>query len=133
MGTLNDITAKANNTKRRSTASSMAYQSLHSPEKENLGITGSPHFMTPTFASKQLITPATNQRNRSTTPVSLKSGRHETGHTFLKTAAKRVGLRRAGGEATLHSKKAAIPTHNKSISFPDKVLYLRMFVDMTHS
>ena len=105
MGTLSDITSRASNMKRQSngsmTGSSKAYRSLGSPsEKENRAKTKSPHFMTPTFASKQ-NTPD------PTTPVSPKA----KGKPFLR----RVGLRRT---QTPHPKKES---PRKTLSFPDKV------------
>ncbi|KAL9632554.1 MAG: hypothetical protein Q9164_005255 [Protoblastenia rupestris] len=120
MGLLSDITATANNTKRHANTTSNAHQSLLSPEKENLGTTRSPHFMTPTFASKNSTTTLTNQRDFSETPVSIKSSNQDNTNAFLKSAAKRVGLRRTG-DGILRSKKEAVLNDNRNIPLPDKL------------
>ena len=110
MGTLSDITSNASNMKRRSNGSvgdTKGYKSLASPdEKDNHAKTKSPHFMTPTFASKQTTPP----KARPLTPAnSLKN----------KPFLRRVGLRRA--PETPRSKKES---PKKGLSFPDKVRIL---------
>ncbi|KAL9098661.1 MAG: hypothetical protein Q9163_005723 [Psora crenata] len=129
MGALSDITAKANNTKRPPDASSTGYQALSSPGKETLGENRSPHFMTPTFASKQLTTPTTNERHRSTTPVPVNTTKLDNnGNTFLKTAARRVGLRYTA-DGRPRSQKEVVPKHDQNIPFPDKLATATRFND----
>ena len=123
MGTLTDITARASNTMKPQTKSSMGYQSLDSPisaekpgEKENTDKSSPPHFMTPTFSSSSQSTATTH-----ITPVSsTKSSRAETNNAWMKSAARRVSFRRPG-DGTPRSKKEGPPKSSKTISFPDKV------------
>ena len=123
MGTLTDITARAGNTMKRQSSSSMGYQSLDSPtsikkpaEKENSAKSKSPHFMTPTFSSSLQSAATTN-----VTPVpSAKSSKAESNNAWMKSAAKRVGFRRTG-DGTPRSKKEESSKYSKTISFPDKV------------
>ena len=108
MGTLSDITAQASNTLIRRFPLSFGYQPLHSPagmEKENVGKTRSPHFMTPTFSSKQSV---------------AANGKSEGSSAWMKTAAKRVGLHRTG-DGTPRSRKETRAKQTRTISFPDKV------------
>ena len=128
MVVLSDITAQVTNRKRRSNASSLGYHPISSPaEKENHGKSTSPHFMTPTFASKQFVTPTVNSRPRSTTPVPTTSTKQGHGSTFLN----RVGLRRVTD--TSSSRKDNVLNYNKGISFPDGVSVLLLLQDMTES
>lgn len=122
MGHLADITARAGNTMKRQSNSSMGYQSLDSPtstkkpaENENSGKSRSPHFMTPTFSFSSQSVAATN-----ITPVSsTKSSKAESNNAWMNSATKRVGLRRTS-EGT-RSKKEGPTKTSKSITFPDKV------------
>ena len=123
MGTLSDITAYAGNTMKRQSNSSTGYQSLGSPssvkktaDKENAGQAKSPHFMTPTLSSSIQYVATT-----SVTPQpSPKLGDPKSNTAWMKSAAKRVGLRRIG-DGTPRSKKEGQLKSPKTISFPDKV------------
>ena len=125
MGTLTDITARAGNTMKRQSTSSMGYQSLDSPtsaktpaQKENSTKSKSPHFMTPTFSSSSQSIATT-----TATPVPLtKSSKGEGSNAWMKSAAKRVGLHRTTN-GTPRSKKEGPAKKLKTISFPDKVCH----------
>ncbi|MCJ1425837.1 hypothetical protein MMC29_003737 [Sticta canariensis] len=121
MGALTDITAKANNTAKRSpnTPSTSASQALDSPNTDkNLTKGKSPRFMSPTLSStQQAATKVSKAQDRNTTPSSLLSKKAQ-GSNWMASAAKRVGFRR-GGDETPHARKAGIPS--KAISFPDKL------------
>ena len=88
-------------------------------DKENLGKTRSPHFMTPTLSSfKQSLTK--NVKNDlASSPVPLETTNPEESNAWMKSAAKRVGFRRVK-DGTPRSKD--IPSQNAgAINFPDKV------------
>jgi len=120
MGPLNDITAQASNKVKRQMDAPAGYQHLQSPaEKENLGKSKSPHFMTPTFSSTQSFAAPDTKNPRATTSVSVKATKNSDGNTFLRSAAKRVGLRRMA-DGPPHSSKEGM----KGLSFPDKVCRL---------
>lgn len=130
MGTLNDITSQANNTTKRQPYPSIAPQTMRSPEgKENLGNSRSPHFMTPTFSSsKQSIAVADENYDRAVTPASIKPTKAESSGTFIKSAARRVGLHRMG-DGTPRSKKEGPSKASKGIIFPDKVRLSRIMAE----
>lgn len=123
MGALNDITLHATNSIKRHSHSSTSYQSLNSPgamDKENLGKTRSPHFMTPTLSSfKQSLT-KNGKNDLTSSPVPLEKTNPEESTAWMKTAAKRVGFRRVK-DGTPRSKKDIPPQHADAVSFPDKV------------
>ena len=118
MGTLSDITSQAGNTIKRRSPLSSGYQALQSPaqmEKENLGKSRSPHFMTPTFSSsKQSVIAKAKPDDRAPTPVSTRPIKPEGNNAWVKSAVMRVGFRP-------HSKKELPSKQAKTISFPDKV------------
>lgn len=121
MGALTDITAKANNTAKRSpnTPITSASQARGSPQRdENLTKGRSPRFMSPTLSStQQAATKLSKAQDRNTTPSSIVSNKAQ-GNNWMASAAKRVGFRR-GGDGTPHARKAGITS--KAIGFPDKV------------
>lgn len=89
-------------------------------DKENLGKTGSPHFMTPTLSSfKQSLTKNVKNDLRSS-PVPLETTKPEESDAWVKSAAKRVGFRRVK-DGTTRSKKDIPSLHAGAVSFPDKV------------
>ena len=122
MGTLTDITTQANNAINRLSNSSPGYHNLSSSgEKENLAKPKSPHFMTPTFSSsKQSVAVKGKSPDRDLTPVPAKSSKADGGNVWMKSAAKRVGIR-GRGDGTPRSKKGGSSKQTKAISFPDKV------------
>ena len=124
MGTLSDITAQASNNIKRRSNSSMGYQTLQSPasmEKENLGKSRSPHFMTPTFSSsKQSVAANLKDEDRSSTPVPPRPIKAEGNNAWMKSAAKCVGFRRNMDGAPRSRKESPLRQVN-TISFPDKV------------
>lgn len=77
----------------------------------------SPHFMTPTLASRR--SEVEKSRTRAITPVSIKSIRADGGHSLLKSAAKRVGLRVRDG--TPRGRKDGGLKHNGGLPFADMV------------
>lgn len=122
MGTLTDITAKANNAIKRQSGDMMASQALNSPaSSENLGKSKSPHFMTPTVASSKQSVPSFKKAYDSTvTPSSLTSSK---GSGWMASAAKRVGINRTG-DPTPRPRKEDHSKHPKTpsaLTFPDKV------------
>lgn len=121
MGKLSDITAQATNTPNNLLHSSPSHRKLHSPAgmgKENFGKSRSPHFMTPTLSSsKQTI--AANTEAKGFTPAP-EPARPIKVDGMMKSAAKRVGFRRAG-DGTPRLKKEGLAKQAKAISFPDKV------------
>ena len=121
MGTLTDITAQANNVIKRRSNSAMGYQALNSPdEKENVTKSKSPHFMTPTFSSKQSVVANEKSQDRVETPVPSKPIKADGNNAWMKSAAKRVGIHRAS-DGTPRLKKVISSKQTKAISFPDKV------------
>lgn len=121
MGKLTDITAQATNTPRIPLHSSPGHQKLQSPAgmgKENFGKPRSPHFMTPTLSSSKQNNTASPEA-KGITPVS-EPARPIKVDGMMKSAAKRVGFRRAG-DGTPRSKKEGLAKQSKAISFPDKV------------
>ena len=124
MGTLSDITAQASNNVKRRSNSSMGYQTLRSPasmEKENLGKSRSPHFMTPTFSSSKQSLAVDTKHDYPATPVPARPIKAEGGNAWMKSAAKRVGFRRPGaGTPRNESPLRQVNT----VSFPDKVCLL---------
>ncbi|KAL6713762.1 hypothetical protein ACLMJK_008254 [Lecanora helva] len=124
MGTLSDITAQATNTINRRSPSAVGYQTLQSPagmEKENVS-KSSPHFMTPTYSStkQSAATAREKMAGKTLTPSSAKPVKDEGNNAWMKTAARRVGMRRNGGDGTPRSRKETIAKDIKAISFPDK-------------
>lgn len=122
MGTLTDITAKANNAIERQSVNMTASQALKSPaSSENLGKSKSPHFMTPTVSSSKQNVPVSKKAYDTTsTPSSLTSGK---GNGWMASAAKRVGINRTG-DPTPRSRKEGHLKHPKTpsaLTFPDKV------------
>lgn len=122
MGTLTDITAKANNAIKRQSGDMMASQALKSPaSSENLGKSKSPHFMTPTVSSSKQSIPSSKKAYDTTpTPSSLTSSK---GSGWMASAAKRVGINRTG-DPTPRSRKEGHLKHPKTpsaLTFPDKV------------
>ncbi|KAG8533952.1 uncharacterized protein KY384_001694 [Bacidia gigantensis] len=104
MGKLSDITTKASN---RSSGASKGYHAISSPKaKENVGGSKSPHFMTPTYASKQSATPTSDY----TKPKSA-------GNHFLR----RIGLRRMTG--TPRAKQELQSIRSNRASFPSKLAH----------
>lgn len=124
MGALSDITAQASNNLKRCSNSSLGYQTLQSPasmEKENLGKSRSPHFMTPTLSSsKQSVATKTKNDDHPSRPVPARPIKAEGSNAWTKSAAKRVGFRRAG-DGTTRSRKESPLRQVNPISFPDKV------------
>ncbi len=121
MGKLTDITAQATNTPKHHLHSPPGHRTFQSPagmEKENLGKSRSPHFMTPTLSSsKQTV--AANTEARGPTPAP-EPARPVKVDGKMKSAAKRVGFRRAG-DGTPRSRKEGLAKQVQAISFPDKV------------
>ena len=122
MGTLTDITAKANNAIKRQSADIMGSQTLKTPTPSGpLGKSKSPHFMSPTVSSsKQSIPASKTVQGRVSTPSSLSSGK---GNGWMASAAKRVGINRSG-DGTPRSRKEDLLKISKSpsaLAFPDKV------------
>ena len=122
MGTLTDITAKANNAIKRQSGDMMASQALKTPSpSETLGKPKSPHFMSPTVSSSKQSVPASKTvQDRTSTPSSLTSGK---GNGWMASAAKRVGINRSG-DGTPRSRKEGlrkIPKTPSALTFPDKV------------
>ena len=72
--------------------------------------------MTPTLSSSLQSVATTNLTPLSST----KSSRAEGNNAWVKSAAKRVGFRRAG-DGTPRSKKEGLLKGSKTVSFPDKV------------
>ena len=123
MGALNDITLHATNSIKRHSRSSTSYQSLNSPgamDKENVGKTRSPHFMTPTLSSfKQSLTK--NVKNDHTSsPVPVETTNSEESNAWMKSAAKRVGFKRVK-DGNPRSTKDIPSQHAGAVNFPDKV------------
>ncbi|KAL2039360.1 hypothetical protein N7G274_008028 [Stereocaulon virgatum] len=99
----------------------MDYQTLRSPasmEKENLGKSRSPHFMTPTFSSSKQSIAVDTKHDHPATPVPARPIKAEGGNAWMKSAAKRVGFRRPGaGTPRNESPLRQVNT----VSFPDKL------------
>ncbi len=123
MGTLTDITAKANNAIKHQSGDMMASQALKSSApSENLGKSKSPHFMTPTVSSSKQGVPA-SKKAYDNTPDPLSSLASGKGNGWMASAAKRVGINRTG-DGTPRSRKEGLLKHSKApsaLTFPDKV------------
>ena len=122
MGTLTDITAKANNAIKRQSSEIIASQAPESPASiQHLGKSKSPRFMSPTVSSsKQSVTAAKNAYDRTLTSSSPTSGK---GDGWMASAAKRVGISRTS-DGTPRSRKEGLLKHPKTpsaLTFPDKV------------
>lgn len=114
---LKDITAFANNA--NMTTSSPRTDEKHSPVKiGEIRKSRSPHFMTPTFASKR--SHFDNPSDHTGTPVKIRPIKADGGSSLLKSAAKRVGLH-FGADGTPREKKEGPSKHVGVASFTDKV------------
>ena len=123
MGALNDITLHATNSIKCHSRSSTSYRSLNSPgamDKENVGKTRSPHFMTPTLSSFKQSLSKNVTNDRTSSPVPLETLDPETSNAWMKSAAKRVGLRRVK-DGTPRATKDTPSQHAGAANFPDKV------------
>ena len=118
MGTLIDDTAQANKENSPPSNSLMPSNVTYPLVQQNGLGKDSPHFMTPTFASKRAEAEKSN--DRASTPTSVLPIKSDGGKTLLKSAAKRVGFRRAG-DGTPRSKKEGTPKQSIVVPFPDKV------------
>ncbi|KAL8732979.1 MAG: hypothetical protein Q9166_002377 [cf. Caloplaca sp. 2 TL-2023] len=80
------------------------------------------NFMSPTMAStKKANAPSTSrEETRSATPSSIKLEKASTAK-WMTFAAKRVGLRRVGGDGTPRSKKEGLKVPHNALTFPDKL------------
>ena len=79
---------------------------------------GSPHFMTPTIASKRAE--LEKYPLHTQVPIPNNIPRSVIRNTFMRSAAKRVGFGR-DVQGTPRSKKEGISLQNRAVSFPDKV------------
>ncbi len=98
------------------------------PEIVGVRKTNSPHFMSPTIASK--LSRANGPDNRATTPVSIRSVKSDRGQSLLQSAVQRVGRRRAATNDTTRGYNGSPIKHGKVISFPDKVYKWIMIIMM---
>ena len=122
MGTLTDVTAKANNANKHQTIDIAASRALKSSTTgENLGKSKSPHFMSPTVSSsKQSISTPKKADDNTPAPSSLITAK---GNGWMASAAKRVGINRTG-DGTPRSRKEGLmkyPRTPSALTFPDKV------------
>ena len=122
MGTLTDITAKANNAMKRQSGEPLTSQALKtSAPSENLGNSKSPHFMSPTVSSSKQSVP-TSKKAFDHTPTSSFSAPGK-GNSWMASAAKRVGINR-GSDGTPRYRKEGLlktPKTPTALTFPDKV------------
>lgn len=133
MGTLADITARANNVKGRQRASPQP-ATLMSQQNENVAkvkvLTSkpnkSPGFMAPTMAStSQAATPLAKAGARASSPTSLASGSTK-GRNWMASAVKRVGMRRSG-DRIADAKKGVSPSNANALRVSEKVPSHRSF------
>ncbi|KAL8785034.1 MAG: hypothetical protein Q9213_003627 [Squamulea squamosa] len=122
MGTLTDITSKASNKNLRSVNSPIR-TSKDVPSQSDNHVKG--NFMSPTMASTKKAninnaTPPTNNGTRTSTPTSIKLEKASTAK-WMTSAARRVGLRRVGGDGTPRSKKEGLKASTNAVTFPDKL------------
>lgn len=118
MGTLTDITAKANNAVKRQSDSSMALQALNLDNDENFDKGKSPYFMSPTLSSKkQLAVKLSKSPEHNLAPLST-TVHKPTSSNWMASAAKRVGFAHVG-DGIPRSRKEGQAW--KAITFPDKV------------
>ncbi|KAL8706083.1 MAG: hypothetical protein Q9201_000848 [Fulgogasparrea decipioides] len=103
MGTLTDITSKTINRDMRNGGSPMQLSS-NAPSQSVSNRKG--NFMSPTMASTTRVNPSSTSRadTRASAPSSIKIEKAATGK-WMTSAARRVGLRRVGGDGTPRSKK----------------------------
>lgn len=119
MGTLTDITSSAGNKQLRSVHSPM--QTPKSAPSQSEGqVKG--NFMSPTTASskKANATPTSKDETRNSTPTSIKLEKASTAK-WVTSAARRVGLRRVGGDGAPRSKKETSKSSGHAVTLPDKV------------
>ena len=89
-------------------------------DKENLGDSGSPHFMTPTVSSSKQSTTMNIENNRPSSTLPLKPSKAEGGNAWVRSAAKRVGFRRNDND-TPRLKKEALSKPAGNTGFPSRV------------
>lgn len=114
-----DITSKAANKNLRGGGSPSSTPKNTASQTEN---TTRANFMTPTMAStKKTSADSTSKAQaRTSTPTSIKVEKAVTGK-WMASAAKRVGLRRAGADGTPRPKKEGSKQSQNVLTFPDKV------------
>ncbi|KAL8870939.1 MAG: hypothetical protein Q9174_003131, partial [Haloplaca sp. 1 TL-2023] len=121
-GTLTDITSKSANKTNRNAGSPFQKTPTVAPAEK--GAAPKANFMTPTMASvKKNTTPSVSKADvRSSTPSSVKDDNGDKGKSgrWMTSAARRVGLRRTGGDGTPRSKKEASKIIQTTVTFPDK-------------
>ena len=72
--------------------------------------------------------PNLKEHEHNSTPASVKSSKAQSSNAWVKSAAKRVGLRRAG-DGTPRSRKEGLLEQSKGISFPDKVCLYNLILN----
>ncbi|KAL8735502.1 MAG: hypothetical protein Q9181_002774 [Wetmoreana brouardii] len=119
MGTLTDITFKTINKDMRNGGSPMQLSS-NAPSQSAGKRKG--NFMSPTMASTTKGNPFSTSKvdTRASTPSSIKIEKAATGK-WMTSAARRVGLRRVGGDGIPRSKKEGSKMAQNAVSFPDKL------------
>ncbi|KAL8995392.1 MAG: hypothetical protein Q9169_004869 [Polycauliona sp. 2 TL-2023] len=113
MGTLTDITSTARNKQLRSVDSPV-------PSRSGSHVKG--NFMSPTITSskKGHDSITSKEETRNSTPTSVKLEKASTAK-WMTSAARRVGLRRIGGDGTPRSKKEGVRSSRNAVIFPDKL------------
>ncbi|KAL8688152.1 MAG: hypothetical protein Q9218_005866 [Villophora microphyllina] len=116
METLTDITSKVANKNMRSGTSPLHL--LANAPSQSKG-KHEANFMSPTMAS----TKRANESSNSPVPTPASSIKPEKATTgkWMTSAARRVGLRRTGGDGTPRSKKEGLKVPQNAVAFPDKL------------
>ncbi|KAL8673572.1 MAG: hypothetical protein Q9168_002004 [Polycauliona sp. 1 TL-2023] len=120
MGTLTDITATAQNKQLRSVDSPIPILGTPKDAPSEGHVKG--NFMSPTITSSKKANASTTSKDaiRNSTPTSLKLEKASTAK-WMTSAARRVGLRRIGGDGTPRSKKEGRSNSSNAVTFPDKL------------
>ncbi|KAL8911699.1 MAG: hypothetical protein Q9172_007626 [Xanthocarpia lactea] len=119
MGTLTDITSKASNKNLRSVDSPVQTIKNAPSQSDNHG---KGNFMSPTLASSKKANASTTSTHetRTSTPTFIKLEKASTAK-WMTSAARRVGLRRVGGDGNPRSKKEGLKRSGNAVIFPDKL------------
>lgn len=118
MGTLTDITSKANNINPRR-PEAVPMKPFTPSQDENLA-SPKPRFMSPTIASTNQNSTPVQASNRPSSPVPQSVDKSRPGKRWIASAAKRVGLMSVSGDGTPRSRKEGQPK-STVLTFPDKV------------
>ncbi|KAL9608865.1 MAG: hypothetical protein Q9167_006314, partial [Letrouitia subvulpina] len=118
MGTLADITSKANNINPRR-LESVPTKPFTPSQDENL-TSPKPRFMSPTIASTKQNPTLAQSSNHPSSPVPQSGDKSHPGKRWMASAARRVGLKSVGGDGIPRSKKEG-QSKSTVLTFPDKL------------